>query len=79
MALLKKHLTPLSKGGSVKMHAGKGSSMQPLQSSRNNVSTSGSDNPMAGINNYAKATPMAAPTPPATNGLGSGDWPGIGQ
>ena len=77
--VFKMHLKPLSKGGQITKHAGKGSSVQPLKSSRNNVSTSGSDNPMADVNNYAKATPMANPTPPATGGLGSGDWPGIGQ
>jgi hypothetical protein len=77
--MLKKHMVPLSKGGQTTVHQGKGSQMQPL-TSRNNVSTSGSDNPDATIGNYAKATPMAQPTPPAPDGgLGSGDWPGIGQ
>jgi hypothetical protein len=77
--MLTKHMTPLRKGGQTVNHAGKGSQVMPL-STRNNVSASGSGLPSAGINNYAKATPMAQPTPPAPDGgLGSGDWPGIGQ
>jgi hypothetical protein len=77
--MFKKHMVPLSRGGQTIQHAGKGSRVQQL-STRNNVSTSGSDSPYADINNYAKATPMAQPTPPAPDGgLGSGDWPGIGQ
>lgn len=76
--MLKKHMTPLTKGGSTTVHAGKGSNQQPL-GVHNNVSVSGSAAPSAGINNYAKATPMANPTPPATSGLGSGTWPGNGM
>ena len=52
-------------------------------SARNNVTQSGSAAPGATIGNYAKATPMANPTPPTSappsNGLGSGTWPGIGE
>jgi hypothetical protein len=77
--MFKKHMRPPTPGGQKIVHAGKGSKVQPLKSARNNVSTSGSDDPNASINNYAKATPMANPTPPAPDGLGTGDWPGIGQ
>ena len=72
MTVFKKHLTPLTKGGTITKHAGKGSQMNPMPSG---MSTG----------DYAKATPMANPTPPATatgggtDGLGSGNWPGIGQ
>jgi hypothetical protein len=74
----KSGMTALTKGGQKTVHQGKGSQQQPL-SVHNNVSASGSAQPSAGLNNYAKATPMAQPTPPATTGLGSGNWPGIGQ
>jgi len=76
--MFKKHMTPLTKGGTTTVHAGKGSQQAPM-SARTNVTQSGSNLPSAGINNYAKATPMANPTPPASDGLGSGTWPGIGQ
>ena len=72
MTVFKKHLTPLTKGGTITKHAGKGSQVSPMPSGQT-------------IGNYAKATPMANPTPPATatgggtDGLGSGNWPGIGQ
>ena len=83
-------MTPLTKGGQTTSHAGKGSIQAPL-STRNNVSSSGSNPAQPGaagtsgggapptMNNYAKATPMARPTPPVPDGLGSGTWPGIGQ
>ena len=78
--MLKKHMTPLTKGGQTNVMAGKGSAQAPM-SARNSVTQSGSAMPGAGMNNYAKATPMANPTPPAApdGGLGSGSWPGIGQ
>ena len=81
--MLKKHLVPLTKGGQTTVHSGKGSRQAPM-SARTNVTQSGSGLPSAGINNYAKATPLANPTPPSQpsapdGGLGSGDWPGIGQ
>ena len=79
----KKHLTPLTKGGTITKHAGKGSKSGTLGASNNlNPSTTA---PGQTIGNYAKATPMANPTPDATatgggtDGLGSGNWPGIGQ
>ena len=79
--MLKKHMVPLTKGGQTTVHAGKGSQQAPM-SARNSVTQSGSSAPGAGMNNYAKATPMANPTPPApppNDALGSGTWPGIGQ
>jgi hypothetical protein len=80
----KSGMTPLAKGGQTTAHAGKGSIQAPL-STRNNVQSSGSGSPPAPgqppatVNNYAKATPAANPTPPVPDGLGSGTWPGIGQ
>ena len=67
---------PGGKKGTATVHQGKGSQQQPL-STHNNVSQSGAAKPGAGLNQYAKATPAAAPTPPASDGLGSGTWPGI--
>jgi len=72
VTVFKKHLTPLTKGGNITKHAGKGSKVSQMPSG---VTTG----------DYAKATPMANPTPDATatgggtDGLGSGNWPGIGQ
>jgi hypothetical protein len=80
--MMKNQMTALSKGGQKTVHQGKGSQQQPL-STHNNVSASGSvpkpGQPSPTIGNYAKASPMPGPTPPATTGLGSGTWPGIGQ
>jgi len=81
--MFKKHMTPLTKGGTLTKHAGKGSKSGTL-SSRNNLNPSTTSNSQT-IGDYAKATPLANPTPPATatgggiDGLGSGNWPGIGQ
>jgi hypothetical protein len=77
--MLTKHMKPIGGAGGQKVNnQGKGSKQQPL-SAQNNVVDSGSSSPNATIGNYAKATPMAAPTPPVTDGLGSGTWPGIGS
>jgi len=76
--MFKKHIKALTPGGQTTVHAGKGSKQAPM-SARNNVVNSGAMQPGAGINNYAKATPAAAPTPPAPDGLGTGTWPGIGE
>ena len=78
MAMMKRDMTPLTKGGATTAHAGKGSRAAPM-GMRHAITQSGATQPGAGMNNYAKATPMANPTPPATDGLGSGTWPGIGQ
>lgn len=59
MSVFKKHLTPLSPGGAIHKHEGKGA--RPF-----------TPPPGAGINNFAKATPMAqpqaSPMPPLTQG-----------
>lgn len=61
MAVLKKHLTPLSKRGSINMNAGKGATEQVLPS-RSALSTLTSGDPMQRtMQNYAKSTPMANP------------------
>lgn len=81
MAPFKKDLTPLTKGGAVHKHAGKGSSAanMPNRTQISQLSKPPGQSPM----NYAKATPMANPAPnPATTGsmgLGSGDWAGNGM
>ena len=82
--VFKKNLTPLTKGGTITKHAGKGSQSGRLQSAGNNLNpaTTGAGQ---SFGNYAKQTPMANPTPDATatgggtDGLGSGNWPGVGQ
>ena len=75
----KNQLTPLTKGGSTTAHKGKQAMPPQALSTHNNVSASGSGKPNATLNDYAKATPAAQPTPPSSDGLGSGTWPGIGQ
>jgi hypothetical protein len=59
--VFKKHLTPLTKGGKIDNHAGKGAVEQTLPS-RNALNTLTRGNPMSRtMNDYAKATPMANP------------------
>lgn len=68
--MLKKHMTPLSKGGALHKHAGKGSSSQSLSSGQMSNLTGG-DPFQRSMQNYAKASPMpqgpsmgtAGPTP----------------
>ena len=73
----KNQLTPLSKGGAIHKHKGKGSEQAPMPN-RNTLTAL--QNPATNsINNYAKAAPMPQPMPPSTGGLGSGDWGGNGQ
>jgi hypothetical protein len=79
--MLKKHMTLPQMGGNKGQQVqtqGKGSKVQTL-SAKNNVGQSGSAQPGAGMNNYAKATPAPGPSAPAPDGLGSGTWPGIGS
>lgn len=76
--MMKHQMTPLTKGGTRTVHAGKGSQQAPM-GMRQAITGSGALNPGAGMNNYAKATPMPGPAAPAPTGLGSGTWPGIGQ
>jgi hypothetical protein len=71
-------MTPLTKGGTRTAHAGKGSQSADM-GMRHTITQSGATQPGAGMNNYAKATPMPGPAAPAASGLGSGTWPGIGQ
>jgi hypothetical protein len=77
MAPLKKHLTPIGRGGIVK-HQGKGATEQVLPSRHAMQTLTQGDPGQRSMNDYAKATPMASPTAaaPDINGLGSGDWPG---
>jgi hypothetical protein len=73
---MKHQMTPLTKGGTRTVHAGKGSKSAPM-AMRQEIAQSGAKAPGAGINNYAKATPMPGPAAPAAGGLGSGTWPGV--
>jgi hypothetical protein len=76
----KKDLTPLSKGGAITKHAGKGSQMATLPN-RNTLSSLAKPANQS-MNNYAKATPMGAPQPSAPGlapGLGDGSWAGNGM
>lgn len=69
MSVFKKHLTPLTKGGDVHKHEGKGS-QQALLPNRQEMKALQA--PGAGMNNFAKATPMAQPAPsPLMPGPGS--------
>lgn len=65
-----------NKGTDVVKHHGKGSSMAPMP----NRNTLAKLQKPAGqsINDYAKASPMGQSAPPP-DGLGSGDWGGIGM
>lgn len=66
--MFKKHMTPLSKNGT--LHSGKNPGMQALPAARGG---------MANMNTYAKATPMAQPEDaPVSDGLGSGSFTGNG-
>jgi hypothetical protein len=73
----KSGLTPLTKNGTRTVHAGKGAKSAPM-GMRQAITQSGATQPGAGINDYAKATPVPGPAGPAPGGLGSGTWPGIG-
>ena len=60
----KKHLTPLTKGGQITTHVGKGASEQVLPS-RSALSTLTQGDPgQRTFQNYAKATPMGNPLAP---------------
>lgn len=78
MAVLKKHLTPFHKGGAIHKHNGnKGSEQAPMP---NRSELTALQKPATNsINDYAKASPMPQPMPPAPDGLGSGDWSGNGM
>lgn len=77
MAVLKKHLTPIGKGG-VTVNRGKGSQQttMPFRNSLNALQK----NPNPTINDYSKADSMSQPAGDAASApppsLGSGSWPG---
>jgi hypothetical protein len=76
--MFKKHMTPLTKGGSLMNHKGKGSSQASMPNRKQIGSLANS--PDSSINDYSKATPMAQPSPSsAVPGVGSGDWSGDGM
>ena len=62
--MFKKHMTPLSRKGSLHTHADKGSSIRPAM----DAARGGAANT---LQDYAKATPMANPQAPDT-GIGEG-------
>lgn len=77
MTVLKKHLTPIGKGGIVK-HNGKGAS--PFPQPKPGALTQGAPS----MNNYAKATPLPTPppapmAPPSPMGAPGMDSPGQSQ
>lgn len=68
MPVLKKHLTPLRPGGQVDKHTGKGSESAPLPN-RGELSKL-TRNPAANsINDYGKASPVAAPPSMGLTGI----------
>lgn len=81
--VFKKDLTPLTKGGSITKHRGKGSAAAPMPN-RNSLSKL-TKNPAANsINDYAKASPTAGSADPTSEmsggyGLGTGNWSGNGM
>ncbi len=58
--MFKKDMTPLTKGGSLVANKGKGGQQAPMP---NRGQVSALARPGAGMNDYAKATPMAQPSP----------------
>jgi len=75
--VLKKHLTPIGKGGITK-HAGKGAAPFPPEPKPGPLTMAAPS-----MNNYAKATPMPTPPPAPMGappmGLGAGGAPGAKQ
>jgi hypothetical protein len=75
--MFKKHMTPLTKGGSTTVHQGKGSQQAPFPNRREISGLAGGN---GSINDYAKASPAAQPQAnPVMPGPGSGGWPGNGM
>lgn len=70
--MFKKHMVPPTHGGQVHKHEGKGSQAQALPDRR--ALTALASAPNAGLNDYAKATPMAKPAP--MQALPPGSMPG---
>ncbi|HXK19668.1 MAG TPA: hypothetical protein VNG33_17780 [Polyangiaceae bacterium] len=69
-------MTPLSPGGARTVHAGKGSQSAPMAARAAITQRPGTAPPT--MNNYAKATPMAKPTPGLGMGAGMGTSYGAG-
>ena len=78
MAPLKKHLTPIGKGG-IQKHAGKGSqaTLMPARQALNKLQNT--QNPT--MNDYSKTDPQSEPAgmPSVPSGIGTGDFTGIGD
>lgn len=74
--MMKKHMVPLSKGGALHNHVGKGSQMTSMP---NRQEMAGFAAPGASMGNFAKATPMAAPSPdnPPRMPVSPGGYPGV--
>lgn len=68
--VMKHHLTPLTKGGTRTVHAGKGSTQAPMAA--RDVVTRPPGAPPAGMNDYAKTTPMATTAPATAPRFGAG-------
>ena len=81
--MFKRNMTPLTRGGQLIKHQGKGSSQAAMPDRSQINSLAGA--PGQSINNYAKATPMPMPSPQPGSmpsgapGIGSGDWSGNGM
>lgn len=71
MAVLKKHLTPIGRHGTIHKHAGKGSEQAQLPDRR---ALSKLNHSPQSINDYAKATPMPQPMPMPMPGGGGGGF-----
>lgn len=69
MPFNRNQMTPLSKGGARTVHAGKGSKQAPMPA---RAAVTNAPPGSAMLNNYAKATPMAQPSPaaPPLGGMG---------
>lgn len=63
MAVFKKHLTAVGKAGQIVKHQGKGAVAQPLTGTASGGGAST-------MNDYAQATPMAAPQDAPSNPFG---------
>ncbi len=70
--MFKKHMTPLSPKGQMVQHQGKGAQSRAMPDRR--ALTALASAPNAGLNDYAKATPMAQPAPMPP--VGPGSFPG---
>lgn len=73
--MFKKHMTPLSKGGQLVAHKGKGSQQAGMPSRHQIGGMAGGAGPS--MNDYAKASPMGLPTPGQSPGM-AGGAPGVG-